>query len=190
MTANCHPVQREKTAFNPFFFPFLSQIGGVVRFAMTWQTCPMVVEGQTRRPAETPRRCFWLRGNSAPRPVRKGDGTVNDMKSMNKVFGACAPPRLVIGTPHNGVRGRAPPTMPFTLFTVKHHTPGQRTPLPQSAPLAGWREATDRTSALRRFSALTSVAPRSERGMKGNGSQPPFSQNRELTKFGHTPPAR
>ena len=153
---------------------------------MAWQTCPMVVDGQTRRPAETPRRCFWLRGNSAPRPVRKGDGTVNDMKSMNKVFGACAPPRLVIGTPHNGVRGRAPPTMPFTLFTVKHHTPGQSTPLPQSAPLAGWREATDRTSALRRFSALTIVAPQGERGMKGNGSQPSLSQNRELTKFGHT----
>ena len=118
---------------------------------------------------------------------------MNDMKSMNKVFGACAPPRLVIGTPHNGVRGGAPPTMPFTLFTlftVKHHTPGQRTPLPQSAPLAGWREATDRTSALRRFSALTIVAPQGERGMKGNGSQPSLSQNRELTKFGHTPARR
>ena len=93
------------------------------------------------------------------------------------------------GTPHNGVRGRAPPTMPFTpftLFTVKHHTPEQSTPLPQLAPLAGWREASDRTSALRRFSALTIVAPQSERGMKGNSSQPPLSQDRELTKFGRT----
>ena len=93
-------------------------------------------------------------------------------------------------TPHNGVRGRAPPAMlftPFTLFTVKHHTPGQSTPLPQSAPLAGGRGATDSTSALRRFSALALVAPQSERGMKGNSAQPPLSQNRELTKFGHTP---
>ena len=157
---------------------------------MAWQTCPMVVDGQTRRPAETPRRCFWLRRNSVSRPFGEGGlSTVNNMNDMNRFWGTCTPPRHVIGSPHNGERGSAPPTMLFTLFTpftVKHHTSGLSTPLPQSAPLAGWREATDRTSALRRFSALTIVAPQGERGMKGNGSQPSLSQNRELTKFGHT----
>ena len=84
------PPNERKTVLQPFFFPFLSETGGIVRFATTWQTCPMVVDGQTRRPTETPRRCFWLRRNSAP----EGIETVNDMKSMNRVLGLVLRPGL------------------------------------------------------------------------------------------------